>query len=242
MHMNQGDTVQIEAPDFDPDIDGVTSLSTDEKPNELMTQGTLSPISEVTASEDDNSLTPGAATQHLTSQETDWLDAIPVQIPRVSSSTAQPEEQGHNRDQARYNIENFEILELEENSEEEQFANLDLYLAHHNTYQASQHIRQEYRSCLHKLDNEQYYAKINRVYYSQDIPAAQDYQLVNQPAEPRRSTEELKRIFGRGRGQARREELHSHRPFGPRTRSLQSHIQHKIKKNQQLHQRYANNC
>ena len=100
MHMNQGDTIQIEAPNFDPDIDGVTSPSTDEKPNELMTQGTLSPISEVTKSEDDNSLTPRAATQQLTSQETDWLDAIPVQIPQVSSLTAQPEEQGHSRDQA----------------------------------------------------------------------------------------------------------------------------------------------
>ena len=33
MYMNQGDTVQIEAPDFDPDIDGDTPLSIDEKPN-----------------------------------------------------------------------------------------------------------------------------------------------------------------------------------------------------------------
>ena len=40
MHMNQGDTIQIEAPDFDPDIDGVSSPSTEEKPNELKTQGT----------------------------------------------------------------------------------------------------------------------------------------------------------------------------------------------------------
>ena len=46
-----------------------------------MTQGTLSPISEVTESEDDNSLTPGAATQQLNSHETDWLDVIPMQIP-----------------------------------------------------------------------------------------------------------------------------------------------------------------
>ena len=30
-HMNQGDTVQIEAPDFNPDIDGVSSPSTDTK-------------------------------------------------------------------------------------------------------------------------------------------------------------------------------------------------------------------
>ena len=57
MHMNQGDTVQIEVPDFDPDIDGVSSPSTEEKPNKLMTQGTLSPTLEVTKPEDD-SLTP----------------------------------------------------------------------------------------------------------------------------------------------------------------------------------------
>ena len=56
--MNQGDTVQIEAPNFDPDIDGVSSPSTDEKPNKLMIQGTLSPTPEVTELEDDNSLTP----------------------------------------------------------------------------------------------------------------------------------------------------------------------------------------
>ena len=68
MHMNQGDTVQIEAPNFDPDIDGVSSPSTDEKPNELMIQGTLSPTPEVTNPEDDNSLTPGTTVQQLTSR------------------------------------------------------------------------------------------------------------------------------------------------------------------------------
>ena len=81
MHMNQGDIVRIEAPDFNPDIDGVSSPSTDEKPNELTIQGTLSPTPEVTKPEDDNSLTPGTTIQQLTSQETDWPDAIPMQIP-----------------------------------------------------------------------------------------------------------------------------------------------------------------
>ena len=144
MHMNQGDTVQIEAPNFNPDIDRVPSPCTDEKPNELTIQGTLSPTPEVTKLEDDNSLTPGTTIQQLTSQETDWPDAIPVQISQVSSLTAQPEEQGHIRSQAQYNFESFEIPELEENSEEEQFADLDSYMAHQNTYQASKHIRQEY--------------------------------------------------------------------------------------------------
>ena len=80
IHMNQGDTVQIEAPNFDPDIDGVSSPSTDENPNELMIQETLSPTPEVTKPEDD-SLTPATTIQQLTSQETDWPDAIPMQIP-----------------------------------------------------------------------------------------------------------------------------------------------------------------
>ena len=190
--MNQGDTVQIEAPDFDPDIDGVSS-----------------PTPEVTKSEDD-SFTPATTIQQLTSQETDWLDTIPVQIPWVSSLTAQPEEQEIIRSQARYNCQSFETPELEDNSEEEQFANLDLYMAHHNTYKASQHIRQEYRSHLHDLDDEQYYTDINRACYLQETLAAQDYWLANQSAEPQRTMEELKRIFGKGRGQARREELHGH--------------------------------
>ena len=55
-----------------------------------------------------------------------------MQIPRVSSSTAQPPEQGHNRHQAQPAAENFEIPKLEENSEEEQFADFDSFMAHHN--------------------------------------------------------------------------------------------------------------
>ena len=47
-------------------------------------------------------------------------------------------------------------------------------------------------------------------------------------------------IFGKGRGQVHREELHGHRPFGVRMRSLQSHIQKKIRKTQWMRQRYAN--
>ena len=101
-HMNQGDTIQIEASDFDPDIDGVSSPSTEEKTNELKRQGTLSPTPEVTEPEDD-SLTPATTVQQITSQETDWLDTIPVQIPWVSSSSVQPEEQEIIRSQTRYN-------------------------------------------------------------------------------------------------------------------------------------------
>ena len=71
-------------------------------------------------------------------------------------------------------------------------------------------------------------------------PAAQDYQPANQAPGPHRTTQELMQIFGKGRGQTRREELHGHRPFGSRIRSLQSRIQRKIKKILWLRQRYAN--
>ena len=126
-----------------------------------------------------------------------------MQIPRVSSSTAQPPEQGHNRHQAQPSTENFEIPELKENSEEEQFADFDSFMAHHNTHQASEHIRQEYFSHLQDLDNDQYYAKIDRVDFPQYTPAAQYHRPTHHQEAPWSSTEEFKRIFGRGRGQAR---------------------------------------
>ena len=236
--MNPGDTVQIEAPDFNPDIDGVSLPSIDGQPKELLIEGRSSPAPEVTEPEED-CLTPATTISQLNSPDIDWPDVIPVQIP---SSIDQSEDQRHVRHQAQHNSESFKILNLEENSEEEQFADLDSYLTHHNTYEASRYIYQEYRSHLHTLDDDQYYAEINRAYYSHETLAAQDYQPANQAAEPCRTTEELKRIFSKGRGQARREELHGHRPFGPRTRSLQSRIQQKFKKNQRLCQRYTNNC
>ena len=179
--------------------------------------------------------------QHLPNKQprriqTGWTQSLY----KISSSIDQPEDQGIDRHQTQHNSERAKIPDLEENSKEEQFADLDSYLAHHNTYEASQYIRQQYRSHLHTLDDDQYYAEIDRSYYSYETPAAQDYRPANQAPGPHRTTEELVWIFGKGRGQTCREELHGHRPFGPRTQSLQSCIQHKIKKNQRLCQRYAN--
>ena len=90
------------------------------------------------------------------------------------------------------------------------------------------------------IDNEKYYEEVDRAYYTYGTLAAQDYQPANQAPGPCQTTQELMQIFGKGRGQTCREELHRHRPFGPRMRSLQSHIQRKIKKTQRMRQRYAN--
>ena len=61
-----------------------------------------------------------------------------------------------------------------------------------------------------------------------------------QTPTPHRTTQELIQAYGRGRGQACREQSHGHQPFGACTRSLQSRIQRKIKKTQHMRQRYAN--
>ena len=140
----------------------------------------------------------------------------------------------------RHKIDQAEIPQLETNHEEEQFPDLQTYLTHHNTYEESQHIHREYRARLLELDDNRYYQEIDNAYQTYRPLPAQDYILANQAPSPRHTTQELMQIFSKGRGQTRREELHGHRPFGARTRSLQSQIQLKIKKTQHMRQRYAN--
>ena len=234
-HMNSGDTIQVEAPDFDLDIDDVSPTTIDQESNNRLTWGTTSPTPKSTTLETE-CITPAPSNQHTTPQETDWPDAIPVEIP---SQIDQPNDQRIDTQWTQRNSEPVKIPQLEENSEEE-YPDLDSYLMHHNTFEVSHRICQDYRSRLLALDDEMYYEEVDRAYYMYRTPAAQDYWLANQAPGPCRTTQELMQIFGKGRGQTRREELHGHRPFGSRMRSLQSHIQRKIKKNQRLRQRYAN--
>ena len=99
---------------------------------------------------------------------------------------------------------------------------MQTYLTHHNTYEESQHIHREYSARLLELDDDRYYQQIDRAYQTYRPLPARHYIPANQVPGPHRMTQELMQIFGKGRGQARREELHRHRPFGARTRSLQS--------------------
>ena len=134
-----------------------------------------------------------------------------------------------------------EIPQLETDPEEEEESqDLQTYLTHHNTYKESQNICKEYRARLLELNNGRYYQEIDRAYQTYGPLPARDYISINQAPGPHHMTQELMQIFGKGRGQAHREELHGHRPFGARTRSLQTRIQQKIKKTQCMRQRYAN--
>ena len=67
----------------------------------------------------------------------DWPDAIPVEI---LSQIDQPDDQRIDIQWTQCNSEPVKIPQLEENSEEEQYPDLDYYLMHHNTFEASQCI------------------------------------------------------------------------------------------------------
>ena len=88
-HMNAGDTIQIEAPDFDLDIDDVSPTTIDQESNNRLTQRTTSLTPKSTESEIECT-TPAPSNQHTASQEMDWPDAIPVEIP---SQIDQPDDQ-----------------------------------------------------------------------------------------------------------------------------------------------------
>ena len=228
--MNTGDIIHINAPEFDPDIDSGPSTK---EHGEI--QGSDNPIQHH-VEETKKSKAPAAPQQ--VKEEVDWPDAVPVKIPPQSAQDND------------YNISvvstwpetNYsEIPQLEsdiDEEEERQFEDIQTYLDHHNTYQESQNICKEYTKRLLDLDDERYYRDIDQVYetYSQDRAHIPDIQTPT----PHRTMQELIQAYDRGRGQAHRDQLHGHQPFGACTRSLQSRIQRKIKKTQHMRQRYAN--
>ena len=230
-HMNTGDIIQINAPEFDPDIDGRPPTK---EHGEI--QGSDSPIQYLSRQSKKNeapAVTPQVA------EEVDWLDAVPVEI------LPQPTQDNNHNITAlptRYETNYSEIPPLEtdidEEEEEGQFEDIQTYLDHHNTYQESQNIRKEYTKRLLDLADDRYYRDIDRIY--ETYGQTRDHVPVTQTLRPHHTTQELIQTYSRGRGQARREELHGHRPFGARTWSLQSRIQRKIKKTQRMRQRYAN--
>ena len=76
-HMNTGDVIQIEAPDFDPDIDEALPIPTDQNIDHQGTQGSVNSIQQ-SFKKRAKSKTP--ASSHQDAQDVDWPDAIPVVI------------------------------------------------------------------------------------------------------------------------------------------------------------------
>ena len=118
MYPHQTDTVQIDTPEYDPDIDRDNQPNTDKKHATVSVQGTLEMIPECCVLEDDNSIAPENNTASQNQQETDWPDTPTVQIPGVSSKTSdQPPEVTYNRQQTQPSTVDLKIPELEEDSQ-----------------------------------------------------------------------------------------------------------------------------
>ena len=217
--MNTGDVIQIEAPDFDPDIDEVLPIPTDQNSDYDKTQGSVISTQQFSKK---TAKTKTPASSHQDAQDVDWPDATPVEIPPQRD---QDTEQNIPTWPTRCETDQTEIPQLEIDPKEEQTQDLQTYLTHHNTYEESQNIHKEYRARLLELNDDRYYQEIDHAYQTFGPLPAQDYIPANQAPGPRRTTQELMQIFGKGRGQVHRKELHGHQPFGARTRSLQSQIQ-----------------
>ena len=141
MYPHQTDTVQINAPEYDPDIGRDNQPNTDKRHVTVSVQGTLNTSQESSVLEDDNSIPPDNITASQNQQETDWPDAPAVQIPGISSTTLdQPSEVMYNRCQGQASPVDLEISELEEDSNQDQFADLNTFITHHNTHQESEWI------------------------------------------------------------------------------------------------------
>ena len=199
-HMKTGDIIQINVPEFDPDIYGRPTMK---EHGEI--QGSDNPIQHRV---EETKKSEASALSQQIEGEVDWPDAVPVEIPPQS---AQDNDYNISVVSTRPETNYSDIPELESASNEEeegQFDDIQTYLDHHNTYQESQNIRKEYTKRLLDLDDERYYRDIDCMYdtYSQDRAHIPDIQTPT----PHRMTQELIQAYGRGRGQAHREQLHGH--------------------------------
>ena len=128
-----------------------------------------------------------------------------------------------------------DIPELEadkENWNDGQFDDTEL-LYNHNSIEESDRIRHEYSAYFEKVEDQntpyhtvqgvEYHIPEPDYYHTNTLPKQyhrQQNQNVYLPPPP--SIEDIHTWYGRGRGRARHLELHGHRLYGEKTRSLES--------------------
>ena len=150
-HMNTGDVIQIEVPDFDPDIDEALPIQDHQE-----VQGSAN-ITQQFFEKSAESKAPASSHQDI-----DWLDMIPVEIPPQPD---QDIEQNISTVTTRHETDQIEIPQLETDPKgEEYFQDLQTYLTHHNTYEESQNICKEYRKRLLELNDDRYYQEVDHAY------------------------------------------------------------------------------
>ena len=137
----QIDTVQLKAPEYDPDIDGDKDLHTSNRHATVSVNSILEDNHSISDLIDDSSTNPDTTTYHQDPIKTDLPDAPTVQILHVSSTTTDlPPEVTYYRRIMVYTAEGEEIPDIEEEDKDKQehSSGINNLITHHNTHQESE--------------------------------------------------------------------------------------------------------
>ena len=237
----QSDVIQLNTPDYDPDIDRDPDPVTDAQPPNAKSDKDTS--TDTLKSEDHTAI-------HLINNRPEHQPSEVLPDNNNEYDNVQQQWAEHPSD---YCPQLEDILELEtdeENWDDGQFGNAEL-LYNHNSTEESDRICREYSADFEKVEDQEYspyhtaqgveYYILEPDYYHTNTQPKQHQRQQNQniylPPPP--SIEDLHTWYSRGRRRARHLELHGHKLYGWKTRSLESQLAWKCKKNQHLQEQRA---
>ena len=237
----QLDVIQLNTPDYDPEIDRDLDPTTGVQPPNVQ------PSNAPSDKEDTSTGTPKAEDHTTISLIANRSEHQPSEVlPDINSTAYNNIEQPQVEHPSDYCPQLKDIPELEtdeENWDDGQFDDAEL-LYNHNSTEENNRICREYSAYFEKAEDQEYspYNTAQGVKYH--IPELDYYHTNTQPKQNQRqqnqnvylpptpSIEDLHTWHSRGRGRARCLELHSHQLYGEKTRSLESRLVQKHKKNQ----------
>ena len=222
----QLDVIQLNAPDYDPDIDRDPDPVSDVQP----------PYAK-SSKEDTSTGTPKLEDHNTIPSITNRPEHQSSEVsPDINSNEHNNLEQHRAEHPSNYYPQLEDIPELEtdeENWDEGQFDDTEL-LYNHNSTEESDRICCEYSAYFEKVEDQEYspyhaaqgveYHILELDYYPTNKQPKQYQRQQNQniylPSPP--SIEDLHTWYGRGKGRARQLKLHGHRLYGEKTRLLES--------------------
>ena len=230
------DTIQITAPEFNPDIDGPNSPRAHNNTAVVSVQEQLASLNQMflMLQIPKKKYTETRLTPHYNKlEESHGYDNFPQHIQNHTTEQCQITSED--------NIHPEEIPELEEDWDNGQFANADSNINRHNTHSESERIRREYTQHLLDLSDNQYYNEENHINQLQYSYPAPDYyrtwsrRLQTQPHDPNRyypqspDPVDIQCWHTCGRGKCTL--LHRYRLFREKTQSAESRKARKRRQN-----------
>ena len=220
------DVIQLNAPDYDPDIDRDPDPVTD-------VQTLKAKSSKEDTSTDTHKLEDHKTIPLITNRPEHQPSEVSSDISSNEHNNIEQHRAEHPSDY-RPKLEDIPELETdEENLDEGQFDDAEL-LYNHNSTEESNRIHHEYSAYFEKVEDQEYSPYYTAQGVKYHIPELDYYPTNKQPKQYQRqqnqnvylppppSIEDLHTWYGRGRGRARHLELHGNRLYGEKTRSLES--------------------